>query len=135
MDWSHYAGMIRVCFCYDSNSELLKGAVQKVMSHYPEISFEAYNEDLYNERKKSYAVKGHFAARMTPFCGVFEDDNITKGFYTEAKECTEQNISEYMFATYAAIRIELPDTPDEEPKEFDLDTLINNYKQRSHGDD
>lgn len=126
--------MIRVCFCYDSNSELLKEAVQKVMSHYPEISFEAYNEDLYNERKKSYTVKNYFAARMTPFCGVFEDDNITKGFYSEAKECTEQNISEYMFATYAPIHIELPDNPDEEPKGPDLDTLINNYK-RSHSND
>lgn len=126
--------MIRVCFCYDSNSELLKGAVQKVISHYPEVLFEAYNEDLYNERKKSYAVKSHFAARMTPFCGVFKDDTITKGFYTEAKECTEQNISEYMFATYAAARIELPDSTHDEPNGPSLDTLIDNYKHLHNND-
>lgn len=125
--------MIRVCFCYDSNSELLKGAVQKVMSHYPEVLFEAYNEDIHSKRKKSYAVKGHFAARMNPFCGVFEDDIIIKGFYSEAKECTEQAIADYMFDKYAAIRIELPETPDS-PKPVSLDELVSNYKNLHSND-
>ena len=133
LDWPCLSGMIRVCFCYDNNSELLKGAVQKVISHYPEVLFEAYNEDIYPERKKSYAVKGHFAARVNPFCGIFEDDTITKGFYSEAKECTEQAIADYMFDKYAAIRVELPETPDC-PEPISLDELVPNYKNSCSND-
>jgi len=95
--------MIRVCFCYNRDSEILKGAIQKCVSHYPDILFESYNEDLHTERKKSYTVKNQFAAKKIPFCGVFEDGNIIKGFYSEAEECTEHNISEYMFTKFAPV--------------------------------
>lgn len=124
--------MIKLCFCYNADSELLKGAVQKEVAHYPEIAFEAYNEDIFAERKKSFAVKSHFAARKTPFCGVFEDDEITKGFYTEAKQCTEQQIANYLFDTYAATKIDLPDV--DESTAPTLDMLINNYKQIQHNE-
>lgn len=103
------------------------------MSYYPDVLFEAYNEDVHSERKKSYAVKSHFAARKNPFCGVFEDNIITKGFYSEAKECTEQAIADYMLDKYAAVRIEPPEAP-ESPEPVNLDELVFNYKS-SHSND
>lgn len=125
--------MIRVCLCYNTDSELLASAVKKQIAHYPELTFESYNEDLHTERKKAFAIKGNFAARATPFCGILDDNTIKKGFYTEAHQCTEQQISEYLFEKYAATRIELSEEPDE-PQVTSLDTLINNYKQAHNHD-
>lgn len=115
--------MIRLCFCYNKDSEILKGAIQKEVNKYPEIKFESYNEDLFTEKKKSYSIKNWFAARMTPFCGIFNDEKCAKGFYSEAKECTEQNIVNFLFDNYAHVKIDIPETSST------LDDLINDYKQ------
>lgn len=38
-------------------------------------------------RKEAFKLKGHFAARMTPFCGIYDEDgNAIKGFYKEASK-------------------------------------------------
>lgn len=88
--------MLSIVLCYNTSSDLLYGSLKTFMSDYPEVVFEAWNEDLFTERKKSFKVKGHFAARQTPFCGVFKDSTGIKGFYSEANECTEENIKSYL---------------------------------------
>lgn len=42
------------------------------------------NETTTKGKKQAYKVKGHFAARQTPFIGVYDEDNKgIKGFYSE----------------------------------------------------
>lgn len=88
--------MLSVVLCYNNGSELLCGAIKNFLNDYPEVEFSSWNEDLFNERQKSFKTKGHFAARMTPFCGIFKDSTGIKGFYSEVNECTESNICTYL---------------------------------------
>ena len=48
------------------------------------------------ERKKGYKIKGSFSARLNPFIGVYNNDKPVKGFYSEANECTIDNITKYL---------------------------------------
>lgn len=88
--------MIRVVYCHDNNSLLDKEALQLFLKDYDCVQLETWNEELFNERKKSFAVKSHFAARMNPFCGVFIDDTAKKGFYSEAQQCVLDDIKNYL---------------------------------------
>lgn len=97
--------MINVCFCYNNNYELLKDELKKELTQYPEIQFESFNEDSFVERKKSFKIKKSFAAKKIPFCGVFKDNKMIKGFYTEANECTTKNISKFLFEHFAFVII------------------------------
>lgn len=102
--------MIKVCLCYNQDSELLDGALRKSLGDCPDVTYESWNESAHTERKKAFGIKGHFAARATPFCGVFRDDNAIKGFYSEVGECTLQNITDFVLAkTGKPEQIQIPD--------------------------
>ena len=72
--------------------EALKAYVHSL----PMVDFESWDEELFTELKKSRKIKGHFAARKIPFCGIFVNDKAVKGFYTEAEECTLEAIKLYL---------------------------------------
>jgi len=61
------------------------------------IKVEGYDETNYKEKKKAYKIKGSYSARMTPFMLLLDDDEkYIKAFYSEAKECTLDNLKHYL---------------------------------------
>ena len=51
------------------------------------------HENILKERKKAFKVKGGYSARKSPFAVLYDmDKNPVKAFYTEANECTVDNI-------------------------------------------
>ena len=120
--------MVRICLCYNDDSELLQGALAKALRHYPDIMFQSYNEDLHFEKKKAYSVKGNFAAKKIPFCGVYRDNAVIKGFYSEDGGCTEKNILDYVEEHYS----ELWRETEEEETFPSLETLIDNFKNKQN---
>lgn len=87
--------MFRISVCYDNSCLELEKNLKDLVSN-SDIEFESFNEELYTDRKKSFKVKGHFAARQTPFVGVFKDTKGIKGFYSEANECTIDKVTTYL---------------------------------------
>lgn len=66
---------------------------------YPTIKFEAYHENKLRQRTKAFKVKGGYSARQSPFAVLLNVENKPiKAFYTEAKECTVDNIEFYLDA-------------------------------------
>lgn len=91
-----YESMLRVCLCYNQDSILLDERIKIFCEDKPYVQYESWNEEYYRELKKSRGVKSHFAARKTPFCGIYRNDNMIKGFYSEVGECTETQITNYL---------------------------------------
>ena len=60
------------------------------------IEYESYDSKFLKERKKGYKIKGSFSARLNPFIGVYDNDKPVNGFYSEANECTIDNITKYL---------------------------------------
>lgn len=58
----------------------------------------SYNEFYKKERTKAFRVKGGYGARATPFALFYygENDKEIKPFYSEAGNCTEQEIVRYV---------------------------------------
>ena len=81
---------------YNNKTKDLIEALSKVDN----LELECYNEDNYKEKRKSYMLKSSFSARLTPFAVLFEDQTIKKAFYSEAKECTIANITNYLKSNY-----------------------------------
>lgn len=88
--------VIRVVFCYSSKSRLTMEAVQAFVHSLNNVVFEAYDEDTFIDLKKSRRIRGHFAARKLPFCGIYVDDRAVKGFYSEVSECTADRVNSYL---------------------------------------
>lgn len=57
---------------------------------------ETYNEDVYNEKKNAWSIKNACGAREVPFVAVYVNGKIEKAFYSEANECTLNNILEWL---------------------------------------
>lgn len=74
----------------------LKNEIESLKDKY-KFTFEYYDTKYSLDRRKGFRVKNAFSALLEPFVGVFTDDNKPiKGFYSEAKECTINNIKEYI---------------------------------------
>ena len=55
---------------------------------YPLVHLEGYNESSVKYQKKAFALKGHWAAKKTPFAIMSDSEGIPiKGFYSEVSEC------------------------------------------------
>lgn len=70
---------------------------------YPLVRLESYNESSVKYQKKAFALKGHWAAKKTPFAIMRDYDGIPiKGFYSEVNECNIDNILNCLdsFITY-----------------------------------
>lgn len=75
---------------FQATSELLK-------NDYPQVALSGYNESVFKSRNKAFKLKGGWSARKTPFALITdEEDNPIKAFYSEAEECTIDNIKFYL---------------------------------------
>lgn len=70
---------------------------------YPLVRLEGYNESSIKYQKKAFALKGHWAAKKTPFAIMCDSEGIPiRGFYSEVNECNVDNILRHLdsFITY-----------------------------------
>lgn len=83
---------------YNNNSEdSINSIVEYIVETYPTINVEMYNEDINKQKKKAIMIKASCGASLLPFCSVYnEDKELIKAFYSEVKECTLINISNYL---------------------------------------
>lgn len=63
---------------------------------FPNISFLFLNDDFFAEKKKSIIIKSGCGTKLTPFCAVYKDGNLQKGFYSDTNECTYEKIKQYL---------------------------------------
>lgn len=80
-----------------------------IKDKYPTVELLCYNASLLKERKKAFGVKGGYAAKVDPFAVILDiEGKPLKGFYSEVKECTVDNIAQH------------------------LDSFLNNLKMKEH---
>ena len=79
---------------YDDTSEkFFANLVELVKRKYLFVELIGLHENILKERKKAFKVKGGYSARKSPFAVLYNmDKNPVKAFYTEANECTVDNI-------------------------------------------
>ena len=79
---------------YDDTSEkFFANLVELIKDKYPLVELIGLHENILKERKKAFKVKGGYSARKSPFAILCDmDKNPVKAFYTEANECTLDNI-------------------------------------------
>lgn len=73
----------------------------KLVSHlwenYPKIGVETYDENHFKEKKKAIMIKASCGTRLAPFVAVYDNNKeLIKAFYSETKDCTFDNIVEYL---------------------------------------
>ena len=69
----------------------------KEFADYLKITYEIYNMRYTSDKKKGFKVKGSFSARMDPFIAIYDKDGRPiKGLYSEAGECTIDNLEKYI---------------------------------------
>lgn len=89
---------------YDDNSEKFFSDLTKMVeSKYPFVDLIGYHEQMFKERSKAFKVKGGWSARICPFAVLTDlEKTPIKAFYSEANECTVDNISKILdsFITY-----------------------------------
>lgn len=83
----------------DATSEFFRTLSEMMEKDYPQITFVGHNENTRKGRTKSFKLKGGWSARMNPFALISIEDKPVKVFYTEAEECTVDNIKLYLDAT------------------------------------
>lgn len=67
-----------------------------LQSEFP-ITVETYDSRYFDTKKKGYLkCKSAFAAKKDPFVGIWKDGIPMKGFYSEANECTIDNVKQYL---------------------------------------
>lgn len=67
-----------------------------IKTKFPELKVEMYNESYYKDKKKAITTKASCGAKLSPFTAVYENGNIIKAFYSETKDCTFDNIKNYL---------------------------------------
>ena len=83
---------------YDDHSENFFIDLKALITYkYPLIETEGFHENLLKERKKAFQLKGGFSARKSPFLVLFDVEGTPiKAFYTEANECSLDNIEKVL---------------------------------------
>jgi len=79
---------------YDENSENYFDSLKDLVKRkYPLVELIGFHENTLKGRKKAFQTKGSFGARQTPFAVILDlNKNPIKAFYSEANECTVDNI-------------------------------------------
>ena len=89
---------------YDDNSLKFFSDLRHIIEEkYPLVHLEGYNESSIKYQKKAFALKGHWAAKKTPFAIMCDaEGNPIIGFYSEVNECKVDNILKHLdsFITY-----------------------------------
>lgn len=81
---------------YNDNSEQLVSDLKEVIPEkYAFLKLEAYQEELFKERKKAFALKYTYGTRLSPFAILFDnEDKAVIAFYSEDNNCTFDKITE-----------------------------------------
>lgn len=81
---------------YNDNSEqLVKDLKEIIPEKFPLLELEAYQEEVFKEKKKAYALKYTYGTRLSPFAVLFDnDDKAVIAFYSEEDNCTFDKITE-----------------------------------------
>lgn len=58
--------------------------------------FTFIDESIYKNRKKAFALKNHWGARMTPFAICMDKDKAVKAFYSESKIDVVESLINYL---------------------------------------
>ena len=83
---------------YNDLSESWVADLQNIIKNkYFNVSFNTFHENKLKERKKAFQIKGSWSAKQTPFATLIDaENNPIKIFYSEAEECTLDNILYYL---------------------------------------
>ena len=65
------------------NNPKIEDYIKNKLNLTSDIYFHFIDEGTTKGKKEAYKIKGQFAARQTPFIGLFKKDKIFKGFYSE----------------------------------------------------
>ena len=80
----------------DLDTSFKDSLLSYIQTKLPESKVEAYEESYYKDRKKAITIKASCGARLTPFVAIYENGEIVKAFYSETKDCTFDNIKNYL---------------------------------------
>lgn len=83
--------MINIYVTYSDTNDLVK-----INNLSNTISVTSFNSLSKTDKKKSYTLKSHWAARLDPFAIVYEDDKPIKAFYSEADENVIDTLIAYL---------------------------------------
>lgn len=91
-----YINSIKIA--YDDSSESFFNDLKELIeAKYSLIEIIGFHENILKERKKAFKLKGGFSARKNPFVVFFDPENVpVKAFYSEANECTVDNIKKVL---------------------------------------
>ena len=88
---------MKICIVFDEKSNIFAFTlIAYLCREHPDIKIETYDEDFFKEKKKAFKIKGACSARLTPFVSIYKKSELVKAFYSEAKECTFENIKKYL---------------------------------------
>ena len=90
--------MHTLSIAYNNDSKEFFQAISELLKNdYPQVALSGYNESTFKSRNKTFKLKGGWSARKTPFALITdEEDNPIKAFYSEAEECTIDNIKKVL---------------------------------------
>jgi dUTP pyrophosphatase len=71
------------------------------------IKVKIYNEDVAKDKKSILSIKASSGARTTPFCGIYTNGVIIKGFYSENNGCNKDEIINYLLNLYKTMIVEI----------------------------
>lgn len=97
--------MYTLSIAYNNDSKEFFQAISELLTNnYPQVTLSGYNENAFKSRNKAFKLKGGWSARKTPFVLITdEEDNPIKAFYSEAEECTIDNIKFYLDTLITAL--------------------------------
>ena len=83
--------------CYNQACNTLAKNLSENCKFFSDMTFIAYDENHYKEKKQAYRVKGGYSARSTPFALLLNSDkSYIKAFYSESNDCTLDSILEFL---------------------------------------
>ena len=90
--------MYTLSIAYNNDSKDFFQAISELLKNdYSSVTLLGYNESTFKSRNKAFKLKGGWSARMTPFTLITDaEGNPLKAFYSEAEECTIDNIKFYL---------------------------------------
>lgn len=83
---------------YNESSFKFFESLQEVINdRYPNVILVGYCEDFHKEKRNAFMLKGGFSAKLLPFAALRDiESKPIKAFYTEASECTIDNITKFL---------------------------------------
>ena len=86
---------VHITVVYDDNSEDFYNELKEIIeTKYPLVELIGFHENKLRERSNAFKTKGGWSARLNPFAIAIDNERKPiKAFYSEAKQCTVDNIT------------------------------------------